>query len=360
MRDGPSPLAAGFSDPIHRLPTSHPFSYCYQCRLQLVAVSSCRSRMGDWLDNRIFYRDFGYSYSRRRILSSMAHIDSGDIGDTSAQTFAEYVVSVHDPRNERPSLLFRLHSDRLRVQANAKSLRERLLSGPLVDIYVGESKRHWALHRNLLAYHSDVFQEELQQQASESTPTKSKAKQLESSQAVQLDLPGVDPSGFELFVKWMYQGKVEDVSSISEPQHKYSYAVACYNLHRLCDKFDIPRLKNIAMDQYRKGLAEAELVPDAEEINDIYRKSSEGSAFRKLVTKIAARQIMDPESEKDAESYRMCFESNPDFAIDLVNAIKDGTGGVLFEDATEGNNCEFHDHSEGPNCHIRGKQRLGK
>lgn len=315
--------------------------------------------MGLWQDNPIFYRDFGYSNSRRRILSSMAHNGHGDIGDTSASTFAEYVVTVHDPRNQRPSLLFRLRSDRLRVQANAKSLRERLLSGPLVDIYVGESKRHWALHRNLLSYHSDAFQQELQQYSPDSTPTKAKVKSA-TSENVRLDLPDVEPSGFELFVKWMYQGKLEDVSELSDPQDKYSYAVACYNLHQLCEKFDIPKLKNIAIDQYRKGLAEAELVPDADEINDIYRKSTMGSAFRKLVTKIAARQIMDPENEKDVESYRICFENNPDFAIDLVNAIKLGTGGVLLEDPTEGSDCEYHDHSEGPNCHNKGKKKLGK
>ena len=31
----------------------------------------------------------------------------------------------------------------------------------MVDIYVGESKRHWALHRNLLCHHSHYFDTEL-------------------------------------------------------------------------------------------------------------------------------------------------------------------------------------------------------
>jgi hypothetical protein len=66
---------------------------------------------------------------------------------------------------------------------------------------------------------------------------------------------------------------------------------------------------------------------------------------------------MDPDSEKDAESYRECFDGHPDFAIDLVNAIKMGTGGLLFDDPTYGDGCEYHDHDAGPNCHIRGKGR---
>jgi len=120
-----------------------------------------------------------------------------------------------------------------------------------------------------------------------------------------------------------------------------------------------PVLGNQAMDQYRKALALSRLVPDATELNHIYRSSAEGSPFRKLMAKIAARQIMDPDGDKDAESYRECFEDNPSFAIDLVNAVKQGTGGVLFDDPTEGDECEYHNHENGPNCHIRSKRRQG-
>ncbi|KAF2837360.1 hypothetical protein M501DRAFT_919559, partial [Patellaria atrata CBS 101060] len=228
---------------------------------------------------------------------------------------------------------------RLHVRASAKSLRDRLLSGPLVDVYVGEGKRHWSLHQNLLCHHSAHL-------ASELLSSDANRKKTESK---QLDLPDDDPAGFELFVKWLYQGKIDDVSQIPE-ERKYDYAVACHKLYLLCDRFELPQLKNVAMDQYRKGLSEARLVPDAEEINDIYNKSPSGSPFRKLMTKIAARQIMDPDTERDAEYYRPCFESSPSFAVDLVNAIKAGTGGLLFNDPTDGDFCEYHEHENGPDC----------
>jgi len=272
--------------------------------------------MGFWQDSLVYYRDFGYpDHSRRRL----AMAQNGNVGDVSAKTFAE------------------------------------LLAGPIVDIYVGDTKRHWPLHRNLLAYHSDYLQAELQH-TPESTP-KSKGKGKEVSDSLRLDLPDDDPAGFELLVKWLYQGKIEDVSNIADDQEKYDYAVACQKLHQLCDRFEIPKLKNIAMDQYRKGLSQARLVPDAEELNTIYRQSPEASPFRKLMVNIAARQIMDPDSEKDAESYRQCFENNASFAIDLVNAIKTGMGGRLFEDPTEKTDCDYHDHDVGQ-CHNKGKKRL--
>ena len=231
---------------------------------------------------------------------------------------------------------------------------QSLLSGPIVDIYVGETKRHWPLHRNLLAYHSEYLKTELEHSPTDTPKKKSLPDNL------RLDLPDDDPAGFELLVKWLYQGKIEDVTNVVDHNDKYEYAVACQKLHQLCERLEIARLKNIAMDQYRKALNQAGLVPDAEELNGIYRESVEQSPFRRLMVNIAARQIMDPESDKDAESYRQCFENTSDFAVELVNAIKKGMGGLLFEDPTEKKDCEYHDHNEGPNCQIRGKKKLGK
>lgn len=227
-------------------------------------------------------------------------------------------------------------------------MRKRLLSGPTIDVYVGPQRRHWSLHHKLLCYHSSYFETEFKGH---------QVSQSEGNQEQTLSLPHDDPRGFELLVKWLYQGQLEDVSDIMGEERKYEYAVACHKLYVLCDKFDMIALKNIAMDQYRCGLHEAQLVPDADEINEIYRASPPGCAFRSLMTRIAARQIMDPETEQDAESYRKCFEDNPDFAIEMVNAIRSMSGGILFEDPTEGNNCDYHDHSNGSGYsgHEKGK-----
>lgn len=230
----------------------------------------------------------------------------------------------------------------------AKSLSRSLLSGPTVDFFIGPERRQWSIHRNLLCYHSTYFEHEfLGNEVS---------KVNKPSGEQKLELPDEDPAGFELLVKWLYQGRLEDMSDMTD-EKKYDYSVACYKLYTLCDTFDLP-LKNEAIDRYRQGLQEAQLVPDAEEINEIYRRSPIGSPFRKLMTQIAARQIMDPDTDKDAESYRRCFDDNPDFAVDMINAIKFGTGGLLFDDPTNGNHCEYHDHSDGQNCHVKGKGKL--
>ena len=207
-----------------------------------------------------------------------------------------------------------------------------------MDIYVGKTKRQWSLHRNLLSYHSTWFREQIKEEVKE--------------KGGKVDLFDDDPRAFELLVKWLYQGNIDDVSSMATDK-KWDYAFACQQLYILCDKMNLPQLKNLAMDQFRRGCYEARLVPGPEEMLPIYQKTPRSSPFRKLVSRIAARQIMDPDSENDASMYRDCFSSNPDFAIDVVNAIKEGAGGSLFEDPTEEDGCQYHDHYLGQGCRSR-------
>ncbi|KAJ9652258.1 hypothetical protein H2198_008468 [Neophaeococcomyces mojaviensis] len=209
-----------------------------------------------------------------------------------------------------------------------------LLSGDLLDISVGPDSKRWSLHRNLLAHHSAFFSQE-----------------SDTLKDGKLDLPNEDTSAFRLLVKWLYQGHIQDVSTIRGAEKKWDYAYACQNLYLLCETIGIHVLKNIAIDQFRKGCAESRLVPGAEEIKPIYERTAAGSPFRKLVSKIAARQIMDPDLKRDASVYRDCFQANPDFAVDVLNAIRDGTEGMLLDDPTKGNGCQYHVHENGDNCH---------
>lgn len=204
-----------------------------------------------------------------------------------------------------------------------------------MDIYVGESKRHWCLHRNLLCHHSTYFKDHVPEDGKKKGGT--------------LELPDDDPKAFELLVKWLYQGKIEDVSDMPTDK-KWDYAYACQKLYVLCNKLNLPQLKNFAIDQFRKGCFEAGLVPGPEEMKPIYDQTPPSSPFRKLVSRIAARQIMDPESQNDAGTYKMCFEGNADFAIDVINAIRHGAGGTLFEDPTAGSSCTYHEHDNGEKC----------
>ncbi|KKY27551.1 putative btb poz-like protein [Phaeomoniella chlamydospora] len=228
-------------------------------------------------------------------------------------------------------------------QQQISAMRQRrpsqseLLSGPLVDVYVGATRKHWCLHRNILCHHSEYFRSEL---GGDKKPNLKPSK---------IELLEDDPAAFEYLVKWLYQGTIDDVSDIPM-EKKWDHADTCQKLYLLCDRVKLPNLKNIAIDQFRKGCNEASLVPGAEEMQPIYDKTPVGSPFRRLISKIAARQIMDPDSDRDASTYQDVFKSSPEFAIDVINAIRNGSGGKLYDDPTEGDHCTYHDHPNGERC----------
>lgn len=225
--------------------------------------------------------------------------------------------------------------------------RSRLLSGPLLDIYVGPDQKHWALHQNLLTHHSRFFDE--------NHTVNGEHKRIKDG---KLRLPEEDPDAFALLVKWMYQGRIEDVSR-KPKDTQWEYAFACQKLYTLSITIGLVELQNLAIDQFRKGCHDSGLVPGPEEMIPIYQKTPSSAPFRKLVSKIAARQIMDPESKADASTYRQCFEASPEFAIDVINEIRNGTNGFLFDDPTEGNSCRFHEHSDGESCQKTVKFKNG-
>ena len=206
-----------------------------------------------------------------------------------------------------------------------------------MEFVVGRAKRQWSLHRNLLSYHSGWF--------------KKKVKEEVQERGGRIDLFDDDPRAFEMLVKWLYTGKIDDVSAVTL-EKKWDYIYACQQLYILCHKMDLPQLQNLAMDQFRRGCFEAGLVPGVEEMIPIYQKLPASSPFRKLVSRIAARQILDPESEKGSAGYRDAFACNADFAIDVIDAMKEGVGGFLLDDPTEVGGCLFHDHPNGQPCHL--------
>lgn len=227
----------------------------------------------------------------------------------------------------------------LDVATQSDPKTKSLLAGPLLEVVVGSEQKRWHLHHNLLRYHSKFFEED-----------DVVIGEPERIRDGKVELPDEDPAAFRILVKWLYQGHIDDVSTKIKDQ-KWDYAFACQNLYLLCDRLGIPELKNQAIDQFRKGCFETRLVPGAEEIRPIYHRTAPNSPFRKLVSKIAARQIMDPDSKRDASMYRNCFRDAPDFAVDVLNAIRESTEGSLLDDPTDGNGCRYHEHSNGESCH---------
>lgn len=218
----------------------------------------------------------------------------------------------------------------------------RLLTGSMVNIYVGPTKRQWTLHRNLLQHHTKFFEQRVMNP---------------SEKEDNVELLEDDPSAFEMLVKYLYQGKIDDVAELAS-EKKWAHAESCQKLYFLCDRIGLHQLKNCAIDQFRRACFDSGLVPGPEEMRPVYDNTSVGSPFRTLISQIAARQIMDPESDNSAATYQTCFENGPEFAVDVINAIRDGAGGKLLKDPTQEVGCFFHEHQDDELCQKKPKKEV--
>ena len=212
----------------------------------------------------------------------------------------------------------------------------------MVNIYVGSTRRQWSLHQNLLKHHTAFFEDQVK-------------KTGEKDDSVEL--LDDDPSAFEMLVKFLYQGRIDDVGEVASDK-KWAHAETCQRLYFLCDRIGLHQLKNCAIDQFRRACFDSGLVPGPEEMKPVYDKTPMGSPFRSLISQIAARQIMDPESDKSAITYQLCFENGPDFAIDVINAIRDGAGGKLLKDPTQEVGCFYHEHQDNELCQQKRKKEV--
>lgn len=220
----------------------------------------------------------------------------------------------------------------IEAMVHAESFPISLLTGPTISIFTGPERKQWTLHLKLLAHQSPFF-----------------ASRTESDDD-QLEYLDDNPLGWSLLVAYFYRSSLPPLSDFRSPNTKYEHAVACHSLYILCFRFSIPALANLAIDRLRRCLHTAHLVPDADEIHEMYNSSPEGSGMRNLMIRIAARQIMDPEVERDVQAYFGCFEKSPEFAVGLVREIRRLSGGVLFGNPNAGSGCEYHEHAEGEAC----------
>jgi len=260
-------------------------------------------------------------------------------GEMTMEGFAEYVLL---------SMQFIKMFEYYVYKADGTS---SLLSGFMIDVYVGRRRKPWSLHHNLLSKHTDYF--DLNSHPCTNNPTSGNST---------CNLPDEDPKAFALLVHYLYQSQLPtSPTSYLDPLDLYARAQTYLNLYHLSHLLSIPDLANEAIDSYRHHLHLAGLVPDAKEIGEIFRSCAPGSGMRELVVRIAARQVMDPGVEGRVEGYQDVFQGKEgaEFAVQLVKAIRKGSGGVLLEDPTADRGCEFHLHEENEMCEsdVRSENR---
>ncbi|KAI9712146.1 MAG: hypothetical protein M1812_006984 [Candelaria pacifica] len=183
-----------------------------------------------------------------------------------------------------------------------------LLSGEMVDIYVGPKRKHWHLPKLLLCNTSSFFQGSFEGEFKEAAEK-------------ALYLPEDEAEGFEIFVQWLYRGGLPGIANYAtfDAEQLLSSNIALYHL---ADKLCIVPLQNLAIERigeiFKRG-KQVSMRPST--ILGIYQNTRPDSMLRKLSVDLAAHRYMST-PDLNIEYYKCCLDSAEGFVIDLVRAMK--------------------------------------
>ncbi|TAQ83611.1 hypothetical protein B7494_g8067 [Chlorociboria aeruginascens] len=171
--------------------------------------------------------------------------------------------------------------------SDKKKLRptnEYFLSTNMVEIYVGEERKLWVLHEDLLCDRIDFF----------ASAFKSGFKE---GREKKMDLEEEDPEAFGLLVDWIY-GRLECTESHQDPLRE-GHVMRWAKLWILADKWRIKELTCDALECCNECVYLARWCPDAEDVEFVFGNGPESSPLRDWMLTEVAMVAFNPHVEID-------------------------------------------------------------
>ncbi|KAI9675666.1 MAG: hypothetical protein M1817_001033 [Caeruleum heppii] len=218
-----------------------------------------------------------------------------------------------------------------------------LLVPPLVNVYVGPARKHWILHEKLLSHHSPFFASAF-------------GGAFAEAETGKIELLEDDPAAFELLIQWLYSGSMGQKPTAATPKDEaWAFALLCFELWVLCDKFGITKLKNPAMDAYRHSCRQSDQIPSNGAMMQIYNRTSCGTPFQQLAADITAYEATCSDVDTDtANAFIDKHLEGPSlgtrYAADVVKAIRRSWRLSELKDPLSLTGCVYHVHAEGEVC----------
>lgn len=207
-----------------------------------------------------------------------------------------------------------------------------------VKVQVGEPPQDFFVHSELLRRSSAFFDAALKQEWHEG-----------KQRTVQL--PEQDPETFNLYVQWLYSGRILSKVDGAHGSVNYLLVTKLYALGEvLLDNVFQDRIIDVLVTCVReKGKDGTTRWPAQEHVNTIYRGTTKGSAGRRLMVNMHVLQGRGNWLGEDADS---CHH---EFAVDLARALmSDRNPSVAtdkkYAEILRGVPCSYHSHQEDAPC----------
>lgn len=214
-------------------------------------------------------------------------------------------------------------------------MRDRECYGDIVAVSVGENRRVFKVHKDILVEDSKYFRATFQGHFSE-------------ADSKEVHLPDIELETFQTYVHWMYTGEVIVVDRVDDKSGtaKESYG-RIIQLYIAADRLENARLRNDTMTKLLERTRDGTL-PAVEAIRAAYQNTIEGSTLR--------RYVVDARHAQSAERSTMWLKSHReelplDFIVDYANALALYKGTTQVPDARLQPKCWYHEHNgELPYC----------
>ncbi|KAF2494062.1 hypothetical protein BU16DRAFT_528221 [Lophium mytilinum] len=180
-------------------------------------------------------------------------------------------------------------------------LTRAILTGGICNLSVGADAVPFDAHIELLCANSAFFDNALN------------GRFVEASTRM-IPLPDDDPDAFAEFLAWLYTGRVFQSTTLP------SWSEAIY-LWILADKYEVPALCNAVVSKMAEKFAQGRvgnIAPDL--VENLYERSMQGSAIRRLVVEICAWGISVEVFESQLSQFHSEFIE--DFALVQMKRVR--------------------------------------
>lgn len=227
---------------------------------------------------------------------------------------------VAGPKRPSPAELFGLVATPVSFHACVADHRLlRMMSGPKVDIYVGKSKKHYPIPKQLLEHYSPYFD-------------KCFNGSFIEGQTQKLKLPEDSVEDFDVLLDYMVYGNVSEVLDVLKTGK--DTVRRCMSFFEYADKYGIADVEEAIHDPLEKAL----VAYGAEEfharyIEVVYRITPSNSPLRILMAKAA---LSFAGLDNDIHPYQKQEEQVEGFAADLLKQTRASLDDTYWTDPLTG------------------------
>lgn len=240
-----------------------------------------------------------------------------------------------------PLLTFPLHATQPRdkvLQTPRLTPIGQYMSDNMVNIYIGDERKKFRLHRDLLCERSEFFKASFE-------------GHFKEAETQELALPEDTMESFELLVGWLYGAPLVSIpSEASLP--------AYLDLVVLAKKLCLEHLQNETMDHILESYRGSLPSVTAHTIRRLYEKTSAKDPLRRLVLGFEAWKAVSEEiTVFDQSKYQHFLEVGGEIAIDFTSWLakfhatsKGDKCALSWADLRRESKCSYHKHHYTPVC----------